>query len=107
MKKDHDKRIPGSADAAATPSLSRRKFLKVSMTGAALAGAAGLSACVAPPEMRAAGTTPKAVALYQDFPNRGRRCAGCRHFLEPNGCQIVAGEISPNGWCRFYERLPA
>src|SRR5687767_10686592 len=69
MKKDHEKPLPGSADAAASPSLSRRRFLKVSMTGAALAGAAGLSACVAPSEMRTAGTTPKPVALYQDFPN--------------------------------------
>jgi hypothetical protein len=55
--------------------------------------------------MRPAGTTPKAVALYRDAPNQGRRCAGCTHFIEPNACEIVAGEISPNGWCRFHEPI--
>jgi hypothetical protein len=80
----------GSASVASN--LTRRKFLKFSMTGAALAGAAGLSACEAAPEMSAAGTTPKSVALYRDSPNQGRRRAGCTHFMEPNGCEIVAGE---------------
>jgi hypothetical protein len=55
----------------------------------------------------AAGKTTKALALYQNTPNRGERCAGCTHFLKPNGCEIVAGAISPNGWCRFHEPLPA
>jgi hypothetical protein len=87
--------------------ISRRRLLKVSMTGAAVAGAGGFSACM--PRMtdgRTPGTTAKPVALYQDSPNQGRRCAGCTHFIEPNACEIVAGEISPNGWCRFHEPLP-
>jgi hypothetical protein len=86
--------------------LSRRRFLKVSMSGAALAGAGGLPACMSSPTARTPGTTPKTVALYQDVPNQGRRCAGCTHFIEPNACEIVAGEISPNGWCRYHEPLP-
>jgi hypothetical protein len=74
------------------------------MTGAAIAGAGGLASCMTgQPSARGAGTTPKPLALYQDTPNQGRRCAGCTHFLQPNACDIVAGEISPNGWCRFYE----
>jgi hypothetical protein len=101
---NNDEGNEGSAKSIASGALSRRKFLRVSMTGAVIAGAGGLSACMpAPPVVQVAGTTPKPVALYQDFPNEGRRCAGCRHFLEPNACEIVAGEISPNGWCRFYE----
>jgi hypothetical protein len=87
--------------------ISRRRFLEVSVTSAAVVGAAGLSACVPSPTARTPGTEPKTVALYQDFPNQGRRCAGCAHFIEPNACEIVAGEISPNGWCRHYEARPA
>ena len=67
------------------------------MTGAAIVGAGGLASCMTgQPAARGAGTTPKPLALYQDVPNKGRRCAGCTHFLEPNACDIVAGEISPD-----------
>lgn len=31
------------------------------------------------------------------------RCALCRHFLAPDGCQVVEGPISPEGWCKFFE----
>ena len=58
-------------------------------------------------EQREGKVTTKALALYQDTPNRGERCAGCTHFEKPNGSEIVAGAISPNGWCRFHEPLPA
>lgn len=95
--------LRGRPDAA----LSRRKFLKVSLAGAASVGAAGLSVEAVRAQMRAPGTTPKSTARYQDAPNRGRRCARCVHFLAPDRCAIVAGTISPNGWCRFYERRTA
>ncbi|WP_085026547.1 twin-arginine translocation signal domain-containing protein [Ensifer aridi] len=107
MKKDHDDVKQKSTAGDSTRKLSRRNFLKISGTGAAVAGAVGLTSCMTSPRMapvaRGAGTTPKREAAYQNSPNRGRRCAGCTHFLEPNACEIVAGEISPNGWCRFHE----
>jgi hypothetical protein len=88
--------------------LSRRMFLKGSIIGGTAVGGAGaLSACMYKPAGSKAGTTPKLVALYQDSPNKGRNCAGCTHFLEPNACEIVAGEVSPDGWCRFHEPKPA
>lgn len=31
------------------------------------------------------------------------RCGTCEHFIQPNGCQIVAGAINPMGWCRYYD----
>jgi secreted PhoX family phosphatase len=102
MNKDDD---VNHGSVASSRVLSRRNFLKVSVTGAAIASTGGLSGCMSRP--MAAGNTTKALALYQETPNRGERCAGCTHFEKPNGCEIVAGEISPNGWCRFYERLPA
>ncbi|TCU40800.1 high potential iron sulfur protein [Rhizobium azibense] len=87
---------------------SRRKFLKAAMAGVAVGGAAALGSCMTrQPAARGAGTTPKSVARYQNSPNKGRRCGGCTHFLEPNACEIVAGEISPYGWCRFHEPRPA
>ena len=37
---------------------------------------------------------------YQDKPGpKGEKCSGCRFFKKPNGCTIVHGKISPNGWC--------
>ena len=108
MQDNQDQVNRGSAAADAGRRLSRRVFLQVSVTGAALAGAGGLSACMpSPTATRTPGSTPKLLALYQDSPNEGRRCAGCTHFLQPNACEIVSGEISPNGWCRYCEALPA
>jgi hypothetical protein len=48
---------------------------------------------------------PKAVARYQDRPNGRQRCGRCMHFLEPDGCEIVTGRISPQGWCRYFEAI--
>ena len=42
---------------------------------------------------------------YQDHPNGGKKCSGCRFFTPgkpatANGtCSVVSGAISPNGWC--------
>jgi hypothetical protein len=30
-------------------------------------------------------------------------CALCRHFLAPDACEIVEGEINPQAWCRYFE----
>lgn len=29
-------------------------------------------------------------------------CGNCIHYMEPNACQIVAGEISPEGICSLH-----
>jgi len=37
---------------------------------------------------------------YQDKPGpKGAKCSGCSLFVKPNGCTLVHGKISPNGWC--------
>ena len=104
----HDDEV--SQEPAAEPAhepLSRRGFLKVSMAGAALSAAGGLSACMPRSTgARTPGHVPKALALYRDSPNGTQRCGGCVHFIEPNACEIVGGEISPNGWCRYFKPLP-
>ncbi|WP_150117846.1 twin-arginine translocation signal domain-containing protein [Microvirga vignae] len=102
------------------PVFSRRAFLRGTVLGAAAAGTGTLSACMpmmppqaaapapAGPPMVARGlprNVPKAVARYQDRPNRGQRCGRCMHFIEPGGCEIVTGRISPQGWCRYFEAM--
>lgn len=36
--------------------------------------------------------------------NPKERCEVCQHFQEPNHCHLVAGEISPAGWCKEFEK---
>ena len=45
----------------------------------------------------------KSAARYQDKPNGDQRGGRCAHFRAPNACQIVEGQISPNGWCRHFK----
>jgi len=45
----------------------------------------------------------KAEAQYQDSPRGGLSCAGCTFFRKPDACAVVEGEISPAGWCRFFD----
>ena len=110
-------RDDSAQDARATSILTRRIFLRGSLVAGALAGAGGLSACKGPgmgigpasPPAGAAGSepqnrnVPKAVALYQNVPNGQQRCGACTHFRPPNGCEIVAGRVSEEGWCKFYK----
>jgi hypothetical protein len=44
----------------------------------------------------------QANAKYQSHPNGQQRCDICQLFRPPSSCQIVAGTISPNGWCQFF-----
>jgi hypothetical protein len=52
--------------------------------------------------------TSKENALYQDKPNNGLQCSACKFFIPPQAgaktgtCKFVEGEISPNGWCMFF-----
>jgi hypothetical protein len=40
---------------------------------------------------------------YQYRPNNGERCSKCTMYLAPRECTDVAGDITPNGWCRIYK----
>ena len=48
------------------------------------------------------GKIPKSQARYQTSPNGDRRCANCTHFTSPSSCDIVDGDVSPQGWCQFF-----
>jgi hypothetical protein len=45
----------------------------------------------------------KTAAEYQDAPKNGLTCAACSLFRAPRSCAIVDGDISPHGWCRFFD----
>jgi hypothetical protein len=46
--------------------------------------------------------SPQQTAGYQDHPSGAERCGSCLNFQPPAACKVVAGRISPNGWCRIY-----
>ena len=75
---------------------SRRIVLK---TG--LAVLAGTGAGLAAARAQSAKADPKTVA-YQTKPSNGQQCSGCVQFIKPSSCKIVAGTISPGGWCELY-----
>ena len=71
-----------------------------------LAGAALLAGLplLAQPRQAQAGTMPQANAKYQTSPKGTFKCSGCNYFVPgaTGACKIVAGVISPNGWCQLY-----
>jgi len=45
----------------------------------------------------------QADAEYRDRPKNGLTCAACNLFRKPRSCEVVAGDISPEGWCRYFD----
>jgi hypothetical protein len=41
-------------------------------------------------------------AAYQPGPKDHFSCAMCSLFRPPHACEVVSGDISPNGWCKFF-----
>jgi len=46
----------------------------------------------------------KQEADYQTHPHEGQICKNCTMWREPNKCTAVAGDIDPDGWCKWYKR---
>lgn len=84
---------------------SRREVFK---TGVLVAAGAVATCSILATEQAHAAPVPKATAMYQDKPHGKQICSGCIHFIPgssatANGtCKVVAGSISPNGWCVLY-----
>ncbi|TAM85744.1 MAG: iron oxidase [Candidimonas sp.] len=59
-------------------------------------------------QVPASGRAQKPAVQYQDHPMGTSACANCANFIpgstpESMGhCTIVAGNISPHGWCVAY-----
>ena len=53
----------------------------------------------------AAGKVPQASVQYQIQPKGEQKCGGCLHFIaESNTCKLVAGQVSPEGWCSLWAK---
>lgn len=83
--------------------ISRRDALKRLAVAIGAAAAPGL--VTGQENLPRQAKVPKAALQYQDHPNGKQECDDCIHFL-PGGapgsrgaCQVVAGSISPHGWC--------
>lgn len=83
--------------------MTRREALK-SLMLPALAAALGATTGVADAK------SSKAQFKYQDHPKGDDKCSGCKFFIPGKNakaagtCKIVAGSISPNGWCLAFTK---
>ena len=73
----------------------RRVLLQVALAG-------GILGFAIPPTL-AQQKMSQADAEYQDRPKNGLTCAACSLFRNPRSCEIVEGDISPDGWCKFFD----
>ena len=87
--------MSGRSGLPARP-LSRRTVLLHSV-----GCAAGAAALLLPLKQAAAKMSQPSVG-YQDSPKGDQECSNCSLFQEPNACTLVDGEISPEGWCKFW-----
>jgi hypothetical protein len=88
-----------SSKAGPSVSASRRWFLETSVVTIAAAGFVSLTGTAL---ALAAAKKSKEEAKYQNKPNGQQQCSKCKHFMAGK-CEIVEGEISPDGWCKFFE----
>ena len=77
------------------PGVLRRRLLLMLVSGPAVS----LGAAPTLPPQKAS----QIEALYQDQPKNGLSCAACALFRPPAACAVVAGTVSANGWCRFFD----
>jgi hypothetical protein len=62
------------------------------------------------PRLVEAVKNSKAQFKYQDTPKNGQKCAACRFYIpgktatSHGTCTLVAGSISPTGWCVAYAK---
>jgi hypothetical protein len=83
-----------------TLEVSRRRFLRSASlaAGAGVLLGAGLAASSAAADTKFA----QKVAQYQPTPKGASRCDNCSQFQGPSACKVVAGKVSPSGWCQLY-----
>jgi hypothetical protein len=83
---------------------TNRGFTRRQILGAAVASLSLVA--VAPPlfggKAQAQQKVSKAMVHYQDSPKHGQECVGCANFIPPHDCKVVAGPISPRGWCELW-----
>ncbi|MGY4477304.1 high-potential iron-sulfur protein [Bradyrhizobium sp. USDA 3364] len=63
---------------------------------------AGLPATLLLRGAAASDKMTKPQADYQDTPNGIYSCGLCTLFVAPDGCKVVEGSISKDGWCKAF-----
>jgi hypothetical protein len=85
-------------DISRPQSVSRRTILGNGVV--CVTGAVGLLASATP----AAAKMAQAAAAYQGSPKGGHQCDNCSLFQPPAFCQLVEGNVSASGWCKFWAK---
>jgi hypothetical protein len=80
---------------APTP-VTKRKFLKLTVSGGACTIALAGCATLGLPKIA------KASAGYDEHPRGQNHCHDCAHFDAPNSCTVVDGLISPLAVCNYF-----
>jgi hypothetical protein len=78
--------------------IRRREFLRLLGCSCAVIPLALLASR----PVQSQGKASKEAVNYQDSPKGNQKCSGCQFFTAPEGCQVVEGKISPEGWCSLY-----
>ena len=83
----------------------RRRFLQFAAGGIAL----GLAGCSGGDSGSSGSSkTAKDQVKYQDSPQNGEQCSGCKYFVASGDgsnagkCEKVKGKIANDGWCSLY-----
>jgi len=75
--------------------ISRRELLeRALLTGSVALVAGGIRVGTA-----SAQKASKEAMKYQDKPDGDKHCGNCAQFAPPDGCKVVDGKISPQGYC--------
>lgn len=75
-------------------SINRRKLILAAAAAAPVVMLAALPAEAAKVSQASVG--------YVTHPNAGHACGGCKLYEAPAACKLVAGKISPAGWCQLW-----
>ena len=89
------------SDMSATSGTSSRALSRRTILVRSAGCAAGAAALLLRPRQAAAKMSQPSVG-YQDSPKGDQKCSNCSLFQEPDGCTLVDGKISPEGWCKFW-----
>lgn len=68
--------------------------------------ATGCALCLPRLSLAQSRKMDKTQAQYQDQPKGDQKCSNCMHFVAPNSCMVVEGDISPDAWCKLWFKKP-
>jgi hypothetical protein len=90
--------------------VSRRHLIKTAATIATTVGSAAFAAHALARSTTSTNTRSaegaqvnKQDAQYQNQPNGQQRCSLCANYQAPSACLVVAGSVTPNGWCNLFK----